>query len=259
MDVRRFNRSAWDKLVESGNPWTVPVTSEAIARARAGEWRILLTPSKAVPTSWLGDVRNREVLCLASGGGQQGPILAAAGARVTVFDNSPRQLQQDRMVSQRDGLVLRTVEGTMKDLSAFGDAGFDLVVHPVSNCFVDDVMPVWREAARVLRPGGALLAGFNNPMVYIFDYASLERDGMLHVKHPLPYSDVEVLDSGAMEGQQERGMPLEFSHTFQTLIGGQLEAGLAMVGFYEDRDADGSNPAMNRIFPTFFATRSVKL
>jgi len=30
--------------------------------------------------------------CLASGGGQQGPVLAAAGAHVTVFDNSPRQL-----------------------------------------------------------------------------------------------------------------------------------------------------------------------
>ena len=83
-----------------------------------------------------------DVLCLAAGGGQQGPILAAAGADVTVFDNSPRQLAQDRLVADRDGLAIRTIEGDMADLSAFADASFDLVVHPVSNVFAADVRPV---------------------------------------------------------------------------------------------------------------------
>ena len=92
-------------------------------------------------------------MCLASGGGQQGPILAAAGADVTVFDNSPRQLEQDRYVADRDGLHLQTVEGDMRDLSCFPDESFDLIVHPVSNVFVPDVKPVWREAYRVLKPG----------------------------------------------------------------------------------------------------------
>ena len=81
------------------------------------------------------------MLCLASGGGQQGPILAAAGANVTVFDNSPRQLAQDRLVADREGLAIETVLGDMADLSAFPDARFDLIVHPVSNVFVPDVRP----------------------------------------------------------------------------------------------------------------------
>src|SRR5580658_7124734 len=98
------------------------------------------------------------MLCLASGGGQQGPILAAAGANVTVFDNSPAQLAQDRLVAEREGLVIETVQGDMANLCVFKDARFDLIIHPVSNVFVPDVKPVWREAYRILKPGGALLS-----------------------------------------------------------------------------------------------------
>ena len=131
-----------------------------------------------------------DLLCLASGGGQQGPILAAAGARVTVFDNSPAQLAQDESVAARDGLDLRTVLGDMRDLSAFGDASFDLILHPVSNLFSPELAPVWRECFRVLRPGGALLSGFLNPDVYLFDFQVMDTTGELVVKHKLPYSDV---------------------------------------------------------------------
>ena len=90
----------------------------------------------------------------------QGPILAAAGADVTVFDNSPLMLATDRSVAARDSLQIRTVEGDMADLSQFSDSSFDLIVHPVSNTFVPDVRPVWKEAFRVLRQDGALLSGF---------------------------------------------------------------------------------------------------
>ncbi len=94
-------------------------------------------------------------------------MLAAAGARVTVLDNSPRQLTQDRFVADREHLALQLVEGDMADLSQFASESFDLVFHPVSNCFVPDVRPIWREAFRVLRPGGRLVAGFLNPLVYL--------------------------------------------------------------------------------------------
>ncbi len=40
MNVREYNRAAWDKQVESGNRWTVPVTRDEIAAARSGEWHI---------------------------------------------------------------------------------------------------------------------------------------------------------------------------------------------------------------------------
>jgi 2-polyprenyl-3-methyl-5-hydroxy-6-metoxy-1,4-benzoquinol methylase len=96
MDIRAYNRQAWDKLVESGDRWTVPVTADEILRAKVGEWQIVLTPTKPVPKSWFPDLPGTATLCLASGGGQQGPILAAAGAQVTVLDASPRQLEQDR-------------------------------------------------------------------------------------------------------------------------------------------------------------------
>src|SRR5487761_2529110 len=94
MDIVAHNSAAWDRQVETGNIWTIPATPEAIAAARRGEWSVLLTETRPVPREWFPDLAGRDVLCLASGGGQQGPILAAAfaGARVTVFDNSPRQL-----------------------------------------------------------------------------------------------------------------------------------------------------------------------
>ena len=161
-DVREHNRIAWDALVEQGNEWTVPVSSEAIDAARKGRWEIVLTPTKPVPREWL-EVAGRQVLCLASGGGQQAPILAAAGANVTVLDNSPKQLDRDAKMAERHGLPITTVLGDMANLEMFADGSFDLIVHPCSNCFVPDVLPVWREAFRVLRRGCCMIAGFANP------------------------------------------------------------------------------------------------
>jgi len=155
-EVPAVNQAGWDRRVEAADVWTRPVSAEAVARARQGDWSVVLTPNRPVPPAWFGEVADRDILCLASGGGQQGPILAAAGARVTVFDASPRQLAQDQAVALRDGLPLRTVQGFMHDLSAFEDASFDLIFHPVSNCFAPEIAPVWRECARVLRRGGAL-------------------------------------------------------------------------------------------------------
>ena len=169
-DILLYNRRTWDRQVQRGNPWTMPVSREAVARARNGDWSIVLTPTKPVPAEWFPPLVGLDVLCLASGGGQQGPILAAAGANVTVFDNSPAQLAQDRLVADRDGLMIETVQGDMADLRVFPDARFDLIVHPVSNVFVPDVKPVWREAFRVLKPGGVLLSGFMNPVHYLFDF-----------------------------------------------------------------------------------------
>src|SRR5262249_679645 len=82
------------------------------------------------------------------------PARAAAGADVPGPANSPAQLRQDRLVAAREGLEVETVEGDMADLSTFADGRFGLVFHPCSNCFVPDVRPIWREAFRVLQPGG---------------------------------------------------------------------------------------------------------
>ncbi|MCC7361962.1 MAG: class I SAM-dependent methyltransferase [Anaerolineales bacterium] len=255
MDIRDFNRRAWDHQVEHGNVWTVPVTPEVIAAARRGEWQIVLTEQQPVPRDWFpADLRGLDVLCLASGGGQQGPVLAAAGANVTVYDNSPRQLAQDRLVAEREGLALTTVEGDMRALTALADAAFDLIVHPVSNLFVPDARPVWREAARVLRRGGALLAGFMNPAFFIFDYEAGDR-GELSVRHSLPYSDLEQMPPALLARLQAERVPLEWGHTLTDLVGGQLDAGLHLVAMYEDYM---HGHPLAKHMPTYIATRAVK-
>ncbi len=252
MDVIAYNREKWNEQVEKGNPWTIPASPQVIAEAREGKWSVGLTERKQVPREWFPpDLHGVDVLCLASGGGQQGPIFAAAGANVTVFDLSPRQLEQDRLVARREGLVLATIEGDMRDLSVFADGCFDLVFHPVSNCFCPEVLPVWKEAYRVLRPGGSLLAGFDNPDLYIFDFA-LEDKGVLEVRYPLPFDARKLSDDErqALFGDD----PLEFSHSIQEQIGGQLEAGFLLAGLYEDQM---SSLASNYI-PGYFATRAIK-
>jgi SAM-dependent methyltransferase len=253
MNVREYNRSAWDHQAATGNKWTVPVASSVIAAARRGDWQVLLTPSKPVPRAWFPDLKGCDLLCLASGGGQQGPVFAAAGANVTVLDNSPAQLDRDWDVAMREGLTISAVEGDMAHLP-FEDASFDLIFHPVSNCFVPDVLPVWREAFRVLRPGGSLLAGFSNPLLYIFDDDKLQA-GQLLVRHAVPYSDLTSLTAAERQKYIDRGEPLAFGHTLTDQIGGQLEAGFLLASMYED---SGSAPPLDRFHPTSLATRSVK-
>jgi SAM-dependent methyltransferase len=253
MDVRAYNREKWDQQVEQGNPWTIPCSPEMITAARKGEWSVLLTEQKYVPRNWFPqDLHGLDILCLASGGGQQGPILAAVGANVTVFDNSPRQLEQDRMVAKREGLVLITVEGDMRDLSDFGDGCFDLVFHPVSNVFCPEVRPVWREVFRVLRPGGTLLAGFDNPAMFIFDGEQAEK-GVFEVKYKLPFDATQLTEEERL--REFRGeWPLEFSHSLEEQIGGQLEAGFILTGLYEDQQAS----PLGKYLPAYIATRAVK-
>jgi SAM-dependent methyltransferase len=254
-NVRRYNSGAWDAAVERGSQWTVPVDAETIAAARRGEWQIVLTPTKPVPHSWFPPLQGAHVLCLASGGGQQGPILAAAGARVTVLDNSPAQLAQDRSVAERDALPVTTVEGDMRDLSLFTDHSFDLVVHPCSNLFVPDVRPIWHEAYRVLRPGGVLMAGFINPVVYLFDQ-DLADEGRLEVRHHLPYSDLTSIDDKEREHYIAANEALEFGHTLTDQIGGQLDAGFLLTSFFEDR---WPGIGLAEYMDTYIATRAVVL
>lgn len=256
MNLLEHQSRAWDRQVGLGNEWTKPVGPEVVAEARRGVWSVLLTEQKPVPREWFpAELTGLEVLCLASGGGQQAPTLAAAGARVSVLDNSPAQLAQDRLVAEREGLDLETFEGDMADLSRFGDESFDLVFHPVSNLFAPEVRPVWREAFRVLRRGGLLLAGFLNPALFIFGSEETEGHERLEVRYALPYSDLEHLDPAERERLLAAGEPLEFGHTLEDQIGGQLDAGFLLAGLYEDRHRGMS---VARYMPTYIATRAVK-
>jgi SAM-dependent methyltransferase len=255
VDLRDYNREAWNRQVTKGDRWTLPVGPEVIAAARRGEWSVVLTPHKPVPREWFGELAGKDVLGLASAGGQQGPVLAAAGARVTIFDNSPSQLGQDGKVAEREGLSIRLVEGDMRDLSAFADESFDLIFHPCSNCFVDDVRPVWREAFRVLRPGGALLSGFSQPVIFLFD-PDLEKQGVMQLKYRMPYSDLTSLTEEERRRYTDNDEPLCVAHSLEDQIGGQLEAGFLLAGFYEDKHVEGDR--LSEYLSGFCATRAVK-
>lgn len=255
MDIKNYNNHAWNKQVDVNNEWTQPVTSLQVEAARNGDWSIVLTPHKSVPHSWFGDLTGKKVLCLASGGGQQGPILSAAGADVTVFDLSEKQLAQDALVAKRDGLTLKTVKGDMTDLSCFENESFDLIFHPCSNNFVPDISNLWAEAARVLKENGRLLSGFINPAAYIFDWFEAEK-GETKVRHKLPFSDINNLSEEELALLKEQDEPLVFSHSFEEQIKGQLDNGLVLIDMFED---NWHSMAFSEYFPPTMACLTLKL
>ncbi|TNE50298.1 MAG: class I SAM-dependent methyltransferase [Deltaproteobacteria bacterium] len=255
MDILAYNKKAWDAQVDDKNKWTEPVSSEVIQQARNGQWSIVLTPTVPVPGDWYPPLQGCDVLCMASGGGQQGPVLAAAGASVTVLDNSPKQLAQDRMVAERDGLHLTLLEGDMANMHTLKDESFDLIVNPVSNCFVPDVQPVWNESYRVLRRGGHLLTGICNPALFALD-RDLEELGVLQIKHSIPYCDLTSLTKEERKRILRPNDPIEFGHSLEAQLGGLIRAGFALTGLYED--AGGGYP-LNRYLPSFMAIKATKL
>ena len=250
MNIVAHNKQAWNAQVARGNRWTQRVGAEAVEKARLGYPEIVLTPNRLVPASWLGDLKGKRVLGLASGGGQQGPLLAAAGASVLIVDNSPSQLEQDRRAAQDFGIDLETLEADMADLSALESDTFDLIFHPCSNCFVPDVLPVWREAFRVLRRGGYLLSGLVNPLVFMLDWDENSSEPCL-LKFAIPYSD---LTSGRPVHPDE---PLEFGHSLSQLLGGQMQAGFHLIDLFEDSGHPDPHPLHN-LTQAYLATRALK-
>lgn len=258
MNIIEHNRWAWNRESLEGSEWSTPVDSDVIRNARNGSWTVILTFTRPVPADWLGDLRGKDVLCLASGGGQQAPILAAVGANVFSFDLSEEQLAKDCLVAERDNLSLRCVQGDMADLSEFVDESFDLIFHPVSNLFVPDVRIVWRECYRVLKPGGNLLAGFMSPCFFLFDHEDAEASGVLTLKYRLPYSEPGSLEGEARRRWMESHRAAEFSHSLEAQVAGQLDAGFLIRGFYEDSWSDEATP-LNRFSPVAIATRATKV
>jgi SAM-dependent methyltransferase len=193
-------------------------------------------------------LRDARVLGLASAGGQQMPIFAALGARCTVFDNSLRQLEQERLVARREGYDINILRGDMTRPLPFENESFDLIFHPVSNCYIRDVEHVWRECHRILAPGGSLLAGFDNGFNYLFDEEERE------IAHRLPYDP--LADEELYRKSIENGWGIQFSHSIEEQIAGQIRAGFRLLDIYQDTNGEGRLHDFN--VPTFYATRAIK-
>ena len=256
MDHLQHNRDAWNRESSAGGEWSVPMSKETIAAAKVGDWSVVLTPLKSVPRHWFGNLEGKRVLCLASAGGQQAPILAAAGAQVISFDLSDEQLARDAEVAVRDNLDLQCVLGDMADLGQFPDASFDLIFHAVSNVFVPNVEQVWRECFRVLKPNCFVLAGYMNPSFFLFDHDESIRSGKLEVKYALPFAEPDSLEAERKAEIEEGGRALEFGHSLTTQIGGQTKAGFMIVDLFEDHWTD--ELPFNAYSPSYIVTRALK-
>ena len=248
MRYQEINAETIDRWVENGWEWGRPISHEVFEAARNGSWDVFLTPTKPVPHRWLGELRGKRILGLASGGGQQMPIFTALGAECTVLDYSARQIESEEAVARREGYFIRTIRADMTLPLPFEDGEFDLIFHPVSNCYIRDVRPVWRECFRVLKTGGYLLSGVDHYVNYIVDA------GEKAIVNSLPFDPLK--NPQQMEQLRAEDAGVQFSHTLEEQIGGQLDAGFTLLELYEDFNGEGRLHDMH--IPTFLAMRARK-
>lgn len=248
-EYQDINAQFIDKWVESGWEWGKPVNHETFLKAKEGIWSVLLTPTRAVPGEWFCRFRNARILGLASGGGQQIPVFAALGADCTVLDYSDRQLDSERLVAQREGYTVKIIKHDMTKRLPFEDNQFDLIFNPVSNCYIENLQPVWDECYRILKPDGILLAGFDIGINYVFN------DEETEIIRSLPFNPLKDKKLYKMCIEEDWG--IQFSHTIEEQLGGQLKAGFVLADIYQDINAEGNLHTHN--IPSFYATKAVKL
>lgn len=248
MEYQDINAKVIDRWVEEGWEWGIPITHKEFIAAQNGIWNVVLTPTKPVPHQWFGDLRGKKVLGLASGGGQQMPIFAALGAQCTVLDYSPRQLESERMVAQREGYDIRIIRADMTKPLPFSDEEFDLIFHPVSNCYVEKVEPIFKECFRILKPGGILLCGLGNEINYLVD----ENETV--ISNEMPFNPLTNEKYRKQLEAEDCGM--QFSHTAEEQLGGQLKAGFILTDLFGDTNGEGRLHEMN--VETYYATRAIK-
>jgi len=222
--ARTHNRRAWDTLVRRKQRFTLP--------ARDEEFRDPLAIVDGI--GWLGgNIQGKRLLCLAAGGGRQSALYAAAGAEVTVVDISPAMLELDRQVAVERRLSIRTVEASMDDLPMLQAGEFEIVIHPVSTCYVPDILAVYREVARVTSPGGIYISQHKQPASLQGDITASSRGYELIE----PYYRQGPLPPVVGSPHREEGT-LEFLHGLENLLGGMCRAGFVIEDLIEPLHAD---------------------
>ena len=218
------NARAWDTLARQKVALAKPASDEEFAH-----------PLKTVdPLGWLGEsISGLQVLCLAAGGGRQSALYAAAGAKVTVVDISAEMLALDRQVAAERALDVQSIQASMDSLPMLAEGQFDVVIHPVSTCYVADVKPVFAEVARVTRPGGIYVSQHKSPV-------SLQADirpegGAYGIQEP--YYRTEALPEVEPCRTREAGTK-EYLHRWEELLGGICRAGFGIEDFIEPLHAD---------------------
>lgn len=243
-----INSETFDKWVEEGWEWGQAISHKTFEKAKVGDWFVVLTPTKPVPKEWFCEMDGAEVLGLASGGGQQMPIFTALGAKCTVLDYSKKQLLSEKEVAMRENYEIKMIRADMTKPLPFEDESFDLIFHPVSNSYIEDVLPLWKECFRVLKKGGILLSGLDNGINYLFDEEETT------IMNKLPFNPLKNKEQYKDSIKNDWG--IQFSHTIEEQVGGQLQAGFVITDIYHDTNGSGKLHEFN--VPCFYATRAIK-
>ncbi len=252
-EISRANSRAWDKEEETGSWWSKIVDESLIAKAREGNLELRITTERTVPESWSKMLKDKSVLVLCGGGGQQTPLIAAYGGDVTSIDISENQIEKDREALSRYSLKAKTIVGDVLSLP-FEDESFDAVVNPISLNFVSDLNKAYSEIDRVLKKGGVFMMGIANPVLYIFDEKKMEKK--LKVKYTLPFSADKSLSEREYKKRIERNDTIEFSHTLEGIITPLLRRGFVIEDFFTDRAL--SEPTDSYISDAFLSFLFVK-
>jgi SAM-dependent methyltransferase len=224
------NREIWDRLAREEYPLARPV----------GEKEINNPSFITNPWGWIGkDVTGKRVLCLAAGGGKHGVLFALAGAETTVVDISPAMLDLDRKEAKARGLELRIVEASMDKLPTLDSGHFDIVIQPVSTCYVPDLLAVYREVARVLKPDGMYICQHKQPQSL---QTGLRPIGVGYVVQERYYRSGPLPQISGVNPVREEGAQ-EFLHRWDDLLGGLCKNGFMIEDVAEPRHADFSAAA----------------
>jgi len=234
-----FNRSRWNALAQARIEYSRPFLN----LDEAGAWAYL-EEHMGFSHEPLPEISGKDVLCLASGGGQQTAVFGILGAQVTVLDLSDTQLERDREAAAHYGYALTAVHGDMRDLSRFVDNSFDIVFHAYSINFVPDAAMVIKQVGRIVRPEGVYRLTFANP------FWTMEETDWTAKGYPirqtyltgqlLAYTDNEWTFADDNGNPQKVEGPHEFMHTFSAILNGLVAAGFKLTGFREWPDGDAA-------------------
>ena len=245
---QEINAKTIDRWVEEGWEWGQPISHETYLNAKNGNLNVLLTPTNPVPHEWFGNLKDKKILGLASGGGQQMPIFTALGANCTVLDYSDKQLEAEKMVAEREKYEIEIIKADMTKKLPFADNSFDIIFHPVSNSYIEKVEPVFKECYRILKKGGILLCGLDIGTNYTVD----EKEEK--IINSLPFNP--LVNEEQRKQLEEQDCGIQFSHTISEQIGGQLKAGFRLTDIYDDTNGFGRLHELN--IASFVATRAIK-
>lgn len=250
-----INADIWSEINDSLTAKATGLSHEEFLRAKSGVLEVSLAGYKTVPRTWFPDsLENLDILALASGGGQQGPVFAAHGARVTVTDLSDGQLLREKLVSEREGYSANIVRHDLAAAFPFADDCFDLIFHPISNCYIETIQPVWDECARVIRQSGILMMAFVKEEHFMFE-PDFEHEDVLISRHRLPFNALRDLSAEQKAQQTREKIPFKFSHTLTEQIGGLIHAGFEITDLYEDGDGGG---LFDKYMNSYVCVRAVK-